>query len=207
MNVNEAIMKRRSIRSFLSTPIPEEMLREVLEAGRLAPSGGNGQNCYYGVVKDTEKKKQLAEASGGQMWIAEAPVVLALCSRVDYNLAVLPEDDFGLRVNQLRFGTELIEYMNKYEDRLAMGRLWENGCPLIPGAQMSLAATARGLDTCWIGYLDVSRANEILKLPEDMACLFLMPIGYAAREPKKSSRKPLGEVVFYDAWEGKKHDQ
>lgn len=203
MNVKEAIIKRRSMRSFLPEPIPEEVLREVLEAGRLAPSGGNGQNCYFLVVTDEARKQQLAEASGNQMWIAEAPVVIALCSRVDYDLATMPEDDFGLEVNRLRFGRGLIEFLNKYEDRRAMGRLWTNGCALIPGAQMSLAATAHGLDTCWIGYLDVDRANEILKLPEEMACLFLLPVGYAAEEPKRSSRKPHDEVVFHETWEGK----
>lgn len=204
MNVMEAIIKRRSIRSYAPTPIPTEVLDEILEAARLAPSGGNGQNCYYGVVTDVQKKKELAQAAGGQMWIADAPVVIALCSKTEYNTADLPEDDFSLIVNRLRFGRELLEYLAECQDKRGVGLLWANGSPLISGTHITLAATHHGLDTCWIGYLNVARAGEILNLPHNMACLFLLPLGYAAVEPKKkSSRKPIDEVVFYDRWEVK----
>lgn len=96
MNVNEAIVRRRAIRNFASTPIPDDVLQEILEAARWAPSGGNGQNCCYGVVTDETKKKELAQAAGEQMWIASAPVVIALCSQISYNTADLQEDDFSL---------------------------------------------------------------------------------------------------------------
>lgn len=202
MNVMEAISKRRSIRAYAPTPIPRAILDEILEAARLAPSGGNGQNCYYGVVTDEYQKTELAKAAGGQMWIAEAPVVIALCAKTEYNTADLPEDDFSLVVNRLRFGRELLEYLAKCEDKRGLGLLWANGSPLIPGTHMTLVAKHHGLDTCWIGYLDVARAGEILNLPHNMACLFLLPIGYTAKEPKKkSSRKSIEEVVFYETWE------
>lgn len=82
--------------------------------------------------------------------------------------------------------------------------MWANGCPLIPGTHMTLVATSYGLDTCWIGYLDVQKAGQILGLPENMACLYLLPIGYPAQEPKKkSTRKPLEEITFYNTWEAK----
>lgn len=104
MNVREAIEKRRSIRCYATTPIPEQALNDMLEAARLAPSGGNGQNCYFGVVTDPARKKDLAIAAGEQMWIAHAPMVIALCSAIDYNTANMPEDDFSLEVNRLRYG-------------------------------------------------------------------------------------------------------
>lgn len=202
MNVLEAIAKRRSIRSYAPTPIHREILTDILEAVRLAPSGGNGQNWYCGVITDESKKEELAKAAGGQMWIASAPVVIALCSSIDYNTADLPEDDFSLAVNRLRFGRGMIDYLAGCTDKRGLGLLWANACPLIPGTHISLAAKSYGLDTCWIGYLDVARASDILNLPPSMACLFLMPLGYAAAEPKKkTSRKPLEETVFYDKWE------
>ena len=203
MNIMDVIKKRKSARSFLPKPISDDLLLEILEAGRWAPSGGNGQNCYFGVVRDEQKKKQLAAAAGNQQWIATAPIVLAYCSYVGYDRAKLPEDDFGLIVDQTRFGKDFIHYLNQYEDRRAVGLLWENGCPLIPGEHIFLAAASYGLSACWIGYLDINKASEILNLPEDMACLFLMPIGYPMEEPEESHRKSLEEIVFYDGWSGK----
>jgi len=187
----------------MNTPVPKDALKDILEAGRLAPSGGNGQNCYFGVITDPGKKKELAKAAGEQMWIADAPVVIALCSYIDYSTAGLPEDDFSLVVNGLRFGSDLLTHLAQCRDKKGEGTLWANGCPLIPGTHMTLVATCHGLDTCWIGYLDVLRASEILNLPDNMACLFLLPLGYAAEEPRQKSRKPLDELVFNNTWEAK----
>lgn len=77
MEVHEAIEKRKSIRSYLDKPIPEGKLLKVLEAARLAPSGGNRQEWKFVVVKDVEKRKKLSKAAVGQAHVAGAPVVIA----------------------------------------------------------------------------------------------------------------------------------
>ena len=80
MNVFEAIKNRYSCRSYKTEPVPEEKLKKVLEAARLAPSAHNAQEWKFIVVKDTQKKKKLAEAALNQDFIAEAPVVIAAVS-------------------------------------------------------------------------------------------------------------------------------
>lgn len=77
MDVFEAIRTRRSIRKFHPKPIPDEKLKMILEAGRLAPSAGNRQPWRFVVVKDPERKKALAKVAGYQMFIADAGVILA----------------------------------------------------------------------------------------------------------------------------------
>jgi nitroreductase len=77
MEVQEAIEKRKSIRSYKDEPIPENKLQKVLEAARLAPSGGNRQQRKFVVVRDLEKRKQLSKAANGQAHVAGAPVVIA----------------------------------------------------------------------------------------------------------------------------------
>lgn len=200
MNFIDVIYKRRSARSFLPNPVPDEVLRELLEAARLAPSGGNGQNWCFGIIKDEETKIELAKAAGEQGWIAEAPVVIACCAKLVEDLSQLPEDDFGLIVNKTRFGEEFITYMNNYPDRKMANTFWENGVPLIPGEHIFLAAVNHGLSACWIGYLDIRKISEILNLPEDMVCLFLMPVGYAKKQPRDIDRKSFDEIVFYEKW-------
>lgn len=200
MDLMDVIYKRRSARSFLSDPIPDEVLRDLIEAARHAPSGGNGQNWCFGIVKEEKTKLELAKAAGNQDWIAAAPVVIACCASIKVDLSHLPEEDFGLIVNKTRFGEDFIKYMNHYPDRKMVNIFWNNANPLIPGEHIFLAAVNHGLSGCWVGYLDILKAGEILKLPEDMACLFLMPIGYANESPDDIERKSCEEIIFCESW-------
>ena len=69
MELKEAIEKRKSIRDYEDKPIPEEKLLRVLEATRLAPSGGNSQPWKFIVVRDSKRRQKLALAAAGQhLW-------------------------------------------------------------------------------------------------------------------------------------------
>ena len=59
------------------------MLTRLLQAGRLAPSANNFQEWRFVVVRDREKRLQLAEAACRQSFVAEAPVVLACCAETN----------------------------------------------------------------------------------------------------------------------------
>ena len=145
MELMDAIKKRVSSRSFTDKPVPDEIIAEMLESARLVPSGGNGQNHIFGVVKDKELITELARAAGGQMWIATAPVVFALCADISWDIAAQPEDDFGLAVNNLRFGEAFIRYMNRYPDRKAVMKLFDNGVPCLGAEHIFLTAVSHGL--------------------------------------------------------------
>ena len=80
MDVYKAILSRRSIRAYESRDIEEDKLDRVLEAGRLSPSAGNRQERRFVVIKDAGKRKALSEAANGQIFVAQAPVVIAACS-------------------------------------------------------------------------------------------------------------------------------
>ena len=56
MDLFKAIEKRRSIRKFKPEPVAKDDLKKILEAGRLAPSGGNRQPWYFIVVRDLNKE-------------------------------------------------------------------------------------------------------------------------------------------------------
>lgn len=76
MDVHQAIKIRRSVREYKPEPVPEEKLKKVLEVARLAPSAHNDQPWKFVVVKDSEKRKELAQAANNQSFIGEAPVVI-----------------------------------------------------------------------------------------------------------------------------------
>ncbi len=200
MELLEAIKARRSVRKFKDAPIPDDVIHEMLEAARLAPTPGNAQGNVIGVVKDETLKMRLAEAAGKQMWIASAPVVFALCADISWDLKDQPEDDFGLIVNYLRFGEEFVHHTNQCADRKTMNKLFANGGPCLPGEHIFLTAVAHGMSACFIGYLDTERASRILNLPEYLSCLFLLPVGYADEVPRQKEQKSMNDVLFYDQW-------
>jgi len=80
MELKEVIKKRESVRGYLDKPIPDEKLRNVLEAARLAPSGSNRQDMKLIVVKDAKKREALAHAANNQHFVGEAPVVIVAVS-------------------------------------------------------------------------------------------------------------------------------
>jgi nitroreductase len=73
MEFDELIRKRQSIRKYKQDPVPRKMILEILEAARLAPSGGNRQPWHFIVVQDKENISKLA---GRQQWAADAPVLI-----------------------------------------------------------------------------------------------------------------------------------
>ncbi|MBC7189540.1 nitroreductase family protein [Candidatus Aerophobetes bacterium] len=85
MDVMEAIKTRRSVRKYQQKPVPEEKLKKILEAGRLAPSARNAQSYKFIVVRNPELIKKLAKEATPYHFIGEAPVIIAAVSlKPDY---------------------------------------------------------------------------------------------------------------------------
>ena len=73
-NMLEFIKSRRSTRKFKKDPLPEELLSQVIEAGRYAPSGGNNQTSHFLVFQNREVLDKLAELAAeafSQMEVTE----------------------------------------------------------------------------------------------------------------------------------------
>ncbi|MGD8237776.1 MAG: nitroreductase family protein [Armatimonadota bacterium] len=79
MDTIQAITDRRSVRKYKQDAVNDEDLRTILEAGRQAPSGGNRQPWEFVIVTDDELKQKVADACNGQMWMADAGVIIAGC--------------------------------------------------------------------------------------------------------------------------------
>ena len=77
----------QSIKSFSDTPVDEENLIRILEAGRKAPSAKNRQPWRFIVVNDTNTRKRIEAAAFGQEHVAQAPVIISACTtNVDYRM-------------------------------------------------------------------------------------------------------------------------
>jgi nitroreductase len=68
---------------------------------------------------------------------------------------------------------------------------------------LTLAATAEGLGTCWIGSFDETIVKDILGIPADVRVVEIMPLGYPSdASPAAKSRMALGEIVMFESWGG-----
>ncbi len=78
MDVIKAIRERRSIRKYKSDAVRDEDLHVILQAGRWAPSASNKQPWHFIVVRDPERRKNLAEAHAYGRFMAESPAVIVV---------------------------------------------------------------------------------------------------------------------------------
>ena len=76
MEALEAIFERRSIRRYKRQSMPDEDLKQILEAGRQAPSAANRQPWHFIVVGDQGQKDRVAQACNGQTWMADAAYII-----------------------------------------------------------------------------------------------------------------------------------
>lgn len=63
---------------------------------------------------------------------------------------------------------------------------------------ITLAAQALGLGTCWIGAFDQQAAKKAIDVPEQYKIVQVMPLGYPAEHPDARMRKSLAEIISYD---------
>ncbi|MHA1388262.1 MAG: nitroreductase family protein [Candidatus Thorarchaeota archaeon] len=164
------IQSRKSIRKYSQKPIPENELKEILKTGFSAPSGGNMQPWRVVVVKDQTRKDRLATAAYGQSFIAEAPVLLVVCA--------VPH-----------------ESAEKYKERGATLYALQDTAALTQN--ILLASHALGYATCWIGAFNEDEVSKIIKVPEGIRPVSMIPIGLAdGVAPKGRPRKSVSDVVI-----------
>jgi nitroreductase len=65
---------------------------------------------------------------------------------------------------------------------------------------MVLAATALGYGTCWIGAFNEHEIKKILKIPENLEVIALLPIGRPEEHPPPSPRKAFTEIFFKESF-------
>ncbi len=83
MNPAKFIKERRSHRRYRADPVAEEIIRDILDCGRLAPTARNIQPWLLGAVTDRELRRSLAELAEHGKFIADAPVCFTVFSRAD----------------------------------------------------------------------------------------------------------------------------
>jgi nitroreductase len=200
LSTQEAINRRRSIRKFKPDPVPDECITALLESARLAPSGCNAQPWRFKVVKEPEKKRRLAQAAHNQMFIAEAPVVIACCADVQGYLdgSVSGIQDLGkigaVEESVVKVLVKSIDQMRTYSREQLGSRIAANVAIAIE--HMVLRALDFGLGTCWIRFLDVERIKKMLGWDDNIFVVALLPVSYPAEFPAPRKRLPQDALLI-----------
>ncbi|AWI04618.1 NADPH-dependent oxidoreductase [Clostridium drakei] len=95
--VIETMKEHRSIRNYTDKEISEEIINELVNAAQSAPNSINGQQTSLIVIKDKATKEKLAELTGGQSWVAAAPVFFIFIA--DFYKIKIASEITGLPMN------------------------------------------------------------------------------------------------------------
>ena len=194
MDVKEAIGKRKSIRQYDDGPVSPQVVAEVLDAARRAPSGCNAQPWRFVVVQDRETVQTLQQHEAfPQSFVYSAPVLIVCCGD-----PAAYSGKYGGE-NQVAEGT----VPEDTEQRKAMFSIVE-GKPVvrtirdvsIASAFMVLRATELGLGTSYIGLINEEALREVLAIPEGLLILFVVAMGYTTHAPLATPRKALNEILI-----------
>ena len=196
----DLLEKRFSVRKFQEKPVPAGVLEEILEAGRLAPSGGNEQPWRFGVICDRALIAEIAEIAYRQTWIASAPLLIVLCTTP-------VEDARGGRDIQKQRYPEYADEIAEMDQDLYWAINQEEHQSKIAGTQMALVALEHGMGSCWVSRFRVKALAERLRLPSPILPAEILVLGYPRRQRAQATKKARDEVVFYDTFGPRKVSQ
>ena len=185
MDVKQAIEERRAYRSLDPVEITDELVRDLAESARLAPSCFNNQPWRFVFVYDPAKLEEMRIVfSKGNEWCHDASMIIAVLGR--------EEDDCVIR--------DRIYY------RFDVG---------IATAFLVLRATELGLVAHPIAGYSPSKTKEVLGIPEDIDVITLVLVGkhaddikpalsaeQAAAEKERPERKAIEEFVHINVYKG-----
>ncbi len=179
MNTVDCIKTRRSIRSFTEQQVSEEVIKEVVDLARFAPSWKNSQTPRYYVVQDSKLKRHLAE--GCMMGFT-------------YNTNTLSK---APAIVVLAYVEKRCGYERDGSFTTAKGDRWEMFDAGIAAQTFCLAAHEKGLGTCIMGIFDEEDIAEAISLPEGQRVGAVIALGYADGEPQAPARKEVDELVKF----------
>ncbi len=207
----ELVKARRSTRAFTAEPVTDEVVQEIIEAARWAPSGANSQPWEFVVVRDQEMKHRLAGffPAHGQLvreveltrpeelrWPAvarpvtepswkDAPVLIVVCGdpRTKQSYPLI---------------TQLVRGDLTFNSSLANAFLY-----------MTLAATSLGLGAHWVSATSdpfvMPRIKVALDIPDGLVIYDTMVLGYPAGQPKPRLVRERADMIHQERFDRAKY--
>lgn len=207
----EAMSTLRAVRRLKPDPIPDDVIRRVLQAATWAPTGANVQPWRVIVVRDDQKKRQLQKLYAGP-WNEYSKGHQAM-------LEAMPEAKRAGQERMLGAGNHLAEHMHEAPvllvfcfnpafmaitdadlDRVSV----VGGASVYPSVQNTLlACRAEGLGCTLttLHCLGEAAVKDVLDVPDEWGICAVIPIGYPVlRGHGPISRRPVEKMAYSDGW-------
>jgi nitroreductase len=176
MELQEAILKRRSVRKFTDDVVTDEELKQIFEAVRWSPSWANTQTWEFIVIRDKTLIEKVAgtysEKNPATKGSLTASALIVACAKIG--------------ISGCYGGKEVTSIKN-----------WEIFDLGIAVQTLCLKAHELGLGTVVVGLMNHEACEKILEIPEGHKVIAVIPIGRPAVPPKEGpQRKSLSEIVY-----------
>ncbi len=208
----EAIRTLRSVRRFRADPVPDAVLRQIIDAATRAPSARNAQPWYFVAVRDPEPKRSIAALYRSAWKLAQA-----------YTASTDADADIKSRAGDatmMQAVNELADHLDRTPvlilaclDTAQLGPMADGAghilaaqsayASIFPAVQnLMLAARGFGLgSTLTTVYVSVeAEIRAVVGIPAHVHIAALVPLGYPVEPFRPSKRKPVDSVAFLDRW-------
>jgi len=186
-NIINIIKSRRSVRKYLDTPIPKEIIDKLIEAGKYAPSGMNEQPWGFIAVEDKGLIEELSNRS--------IPYINKLIEENPKKL-IRYKKRIAVKGFNIFYHAPCVIIVLGKKDAFS----YEDGCAMA-GQNIMLAAWPMNIGSCWIGMMKVLDNDEWFRkrfeVPDNYTIVASLALGYF--DPKDVpiiERKPL-EILKY----------
>lgn len=197
------IQSRRDIRHFRSDPIPDEIIRKILESAHAAPSVGFSQPWNFLLIRGEATKQEVFQVFKRENDRAaelfsesrkETYQSLKLQGLLDSPLHCVVTCDSD-RNGPVVLGRTSVPETDVYSTCLAIQNLW-------------LTSRAYGIGVGWMSIYDPDQLREILKIPSHIQMIAYLCLGYPVEFPEEpilsrvgwKTRENLGDLIFSETW-------
>jgi len=197
VELSDVIASRRSIRKFKQEDISTDIIRLLLDAARLAPSGSNLQPARFIVAQSPAAKEALGRYTPYK-FIVKASVIFVCCADLT---AITTRDR---RVGELQKEGAFEGVDMDMNDPSAVSPVMDVEAVkaylamnvAIAIEHIVLKAVDLGLGSCWLGRFDRDKVKKFLALDESIYPVVLLPVGHPDQSPKARPRFTVDKLVL-----------
>ncbi|MEZ0382068.1 MULTISPECIES: nitroreductase family protein [Mycobacteriaceae] len=209
MPLGEAMMTQRAVRRVYSEPVDDAVVLKCIELALRAPTGNDGQNWEFIVVRDRRVKEELAKRYR-QAWKIQRDVVLRRRLKTDESIAGIARamewqiDHFAeipvLVVACLRLGAREGRLPVVRMPHIAESAYWGSIYPSVQNLLLAARAMGLGASLITLPLWSQRAARRILGLPRDVTPCCIVPLGWPRGRYGPTTRRPVGEVAHLDGY-------
>ena len=183
-SITELLKGHRSIRKFTSKKVEQSLINSCIEAGQAAATSSFIQACTVIQVNNRETRSAIAQWSGNQTYVEQAPVFLIFCA--------------DMRRHQITCEMHDAEMQSGFTEQFITATV---DCALF-SQNAVIAAESEGLGIVYIGGIrnQIDKVTDALQLPNLVYPVFGLCLGYPDQNPEVKPRLPLEVVLKQDVY-------